>query len=142
MTAGTDLRPDETAHPGPTSLGQVSINNRVVEKMASLAAAEIPDAGGAAARVLGREVAVGGVLGTRETSLTSLPKASADVDGSLVVLSLSISVRWPAPVPEVSDAVRQHVCDRVTELTGLIVSEVSISVTELVTRLPAPPRVR
>jgi uncharacterized alkaline shock family protein YloU len=142
MTVGTDLRPDEAAHPGKTSLGRVSINNRVVEKMASLAAAEIPDAGGAAARVLGREVAVGGALGTRETSLDSLPKASADVDGSLVVLSLSISVRWPAPVPEVSDAVRQHVCDRVTELTGLIVSEVSISVTDLVTRLPAPPRVR
>jgi len=44
-------------------------------------------------------------------------------------------------VPEVSSAVREHVRSRVHELTGLTVTEVSISVTDLVTRLPAPPRV-
>jgi uncharacterized alkaline shock family protein YloU len=142
MTAGTDLQPDDASHPGQTGLGRISIQDRVVEKMASRAAAEIPDAGGAAARVLGRGVDAGGVLGIRQASLDSLPKASADVDGALVVLSLSISVRWPAPVPAVSDAVRRRVTDRVAELTGLTVSEVSISVTDLVTRLPAPPRVR
>jgi uncharacterized alkaline shock family protein YloU len=70
-----------------------------------------------------------------------LPKTSADVDGSRVILDLSISVRWPASVPEVTDAVREHVRSRVGELTGLTVTEVSISVTALVTQLPAPPRV-
>jgi uncharacterized alkaline shock family protein YloU len=80
-------------------------------------------------------------LGARQTSLTALPKSTADVDGSLVILDLSISVRWPASVPEVTDAVREHVRSRVSELTGLTVTEVSISVTALVTQLPAPPRV-
>jgi uncharacterized alkaline shock family protein YloU len=83
-----------------------------------------------------------GAFGARRRSLTALPKVSADIDGSIVVLELSISVRWPASVPEVSSAVREHVRDRVSDLTGLSVTEIAISVTVLVTRLAAPPRVR
>jgi uncharacterized alkaline shock family protein YloU len=86
----------------------ISINDRVVEKMAARAAAEIPDAGAAAPRVLGRSVPGAAALG----------------------------------VPEVSNAVREHVRDRVHELTSLTVTEVAISVTDLVTHLPGPPRVR
>jgi uncharacterized alkaline shock family protein YloU len=126
---------------GRTELGMISINDRVVEKMAARAAAEIPDAGAAAPRVLGRSVTGAAALGARTTSLTALPKASADVDGSIVILDLSISVRWPASVPEVASAVREHVRSRVKELTGLTVAEVSISVTDLATRLPGPSRV-
>ena len=127
---------------GRTELGMIGINDRVVEKMAARAAAEIPDAGAAAPRVLGRSVTGAAALGARTTSLTALPKSSADIDGSIVILDLSISVRWPASVPEVTSAVREHVRGRVHELTGLTVTEVSISVTDLVTRLPRPPRVR
>jgi uncharacterized alkaline shock family protein YloU len=127
---------------GRTELGMITINDRVVEKMAARAAVELPDAGAAAPRILGRSVTSATALGARATSLTALPKASADVDGSVVILDLSISVRWPASVPAVTSAVREHVRCRVTELTGLTVAEVSISVTGLVTRLPGPPRVR
>jgi uncharacterized alkaline shock family protein YloU len=127
---------------GRTELGLITINDRVVAKMAARAAAEIPDAGAAAPRVLGRSVTGAAVVGARTTSLTGLPKASADVDGSVVTLDLSISVRWPASVPEVTSAVRERVCSRVSGLTGLTVAEVSISVTDLVTRLPGPARVR
>jgi uncharacterized alkaline shock family protein YloU len=110
--------------------------------MAARAAIEVPDAGAAASRFLGRSMAGASALGARQTSLTDLPKTSADVDGSRVILDMSISVRWPASVPEVSDAVREHVRSRVGELTGLTVTEVSISVTALVTQLPALPRVQ
>ena len=127
---------------GRSELGMISINDQVVAKLASQAAVEIEDAGAAAPRLLGRSLSGAAALGARQTSLTALPKASADVDGSIVVLTLSISVRWPASVPSVSSTVREHVRSRVSELTGLTVSEVSISVTDLVTRLPAPPRVR
>jgi uncharacterized alkaline shock family protein YloU len=125
--------------PGRNELGMISINDRVVEKMAAGAAIEVPDAGAAASRFLGRSMAGASALGARQTSLTALPKASADVDGSVVILDLSISVRWPASVPAVTSAVREHVRCRVTELTGLTVAEVSISVTDLVTRLPRGP---
>jgi uncharacterized alkaline shock family protein YloU len=127
---------------GRTELGLITINDRVVAKMAARAATEIPDAGAAAPRVLGRSVTGAAVVGARTTSLTGLPKASADVDGSVVTLDLSISVRWPASVPEVTSAVRERVCSRVSGLTGLTVAEVSISVTDLVTRLPGSARVR
>ena len=127
---------------GRTELGMITIDDRVVEKLAAGTAAEIPDAGAAAPRLLGRSVTGPGPLGSRRTSLTALPRASARVDGSVVVLNLWISVRWPAPVPEVSGAVREHVRDRVGELTGLTVTEVAISVTGLVTQLPPPPRAR
>jgi uncharacterized alkaline shock family protein YloU len=126
---------------GRTELGLITINDRVVAKMAARAATEIPDAGAAAPRVMGRPVTGAAVVGARTTSLTGLPKASADVDGSVVTLDLSISVRWPASVPEVTSAVRERVCSRVSGLTGLTVAEVSISVTDLVTRLPGPARV-
>ncbi len=125
---------------GATDLGMISINDQVVEKMAARAAAEIPDAGAAAPRVLGRSVTGAAALGVRTTSLTALPKASADVDGSTVVLDLLISVRWPASVPEVTSAVRERVRSRVSELAGLTVAEVSISVTDLATGLPGPAR--
>lgn len=127
---------------GRTELGMITINDRVVEKMAARAAVELPDAGAAAPRILGRSVTSAAALGARATSLTALPNASADVDGSVVILDLSISVRWPASVPAVTSAVREHVRCRVTELTGLTVAEVSISVTDLVTHLPGAPRVR
>src|SRR5450755_2320251 len=146
MTTSTAIQPAvpaavPAAGPGRNELGLISINDRVVEKMAAGAAIEIPDAGAAASRFLGRSMAGASALGARQTRLTALPKASADVDGSLVNLDLSISVRWPASVPEVTSAVRENVRRRVSELTGLTVSEVSISVTALVTQLPAPPRV-
>ena len=142
MTASTAIQPAvAVSGPGRNELGMISINDRVVEKTAARAAIEIPDAGATASRFLGRSMAGASALGARQTSLTALPKASADVDGSLVNLDLSISVRWPASVPEVSSAVRENVQRRVSELTGLTVSEVSISVTALVTQLPAPPRV-
>ena len=142
MRAGTAAGLAVPSSPaGRTELGMISINDRVVEKMAARAAAEISDAGAAAPRVLGRSVTGAAALGARTTSLTALPKSSADIDGSIVILDLSISVRWPASVPEVTSAVREHVRGRVHELTGLTVTEVSISVTDLVTRLPGPPRV-
>ncbi len=127
---------------GRTELGVISVSDSAVQDIAALAAAEIPDAGGAAPRVLGRAVTGAGAFGVRPTSLAAQPKARARVDGGAVTLDLSMSVRWPMSVPEVTSAVREHVRDRVSELTGLTVDEISISVTALVTGPPAAPRVR
>lgn len=122
-----------------SELGMISIDDRVVAKLAARAAVEVPDAGGAAPRILGKSL--DGLQGVRDTSLNSLPKATAEVDGSVVVVDLQISVRWPACVPEVAAHVRQHVAKRVHSLTGLHITEVTIEVTDLVTRLSPPPRV-
>jgi len=57
-------------------------------------------------------------------------------------VTLEISVRWSAPVPEVAGQVRSQVRARVTELAGLDVDEVHITVTDLATDIAAPPRAR
>jgi uncharacterized alkaline shock family protein YloU len=80
--------------------------------------------------------------GVRDTSLTTLPKTSVRIDGAVALIRLELSVRWPASIPAVTEQVRQHVKQRVSALTGLQVAEVTIKVTDLVTSLPKPPRVR
>jgi uncharacterized alkaline shock family protein YloU len=141
MTAAT-AESAAAAQAGRTELGTITIADSVVSKIAARAAAENPDAGAAAARVLGRAVPAAGHLGLRDTDLAGLPKASVDVDGSKAFLNLEISVRWPASVPAVTDQVRSHLRSRVTELTGLTVEEVHIVVADLATDIAPPPRVR
>jgi len=133
---------DRAAGVGRTALGTISIGDRVVSKIAARAAVEVPDAGAAATRVLGRTVPGAGHLGLRGTDLDGLPKTSVDVDGSKAYIDLTIGVRWPAPVAEVSEQVRSSVQERVGELTGLSVDEVRITVADLVTHIVPPPRVR
>ena len=111
-----------------------------MQKLAARAAVEVPDAGAAAPRVMGRSVTAARALGGRQTSLTGLPRSEAEVDGSTAALALWVSIRWPASIPGVSTAVRDHVRDRVRTLTGLEVTEVSISVTDLATGLSPPAR--
>ena len=139
MTSTLEKSTESPPGVGRTELGTVTVADRVVARLAARAALEISDAGGAAPRILGRSL--DGVKGTRNTSLDALPRATADVDGSVAVLSLELSVRWPASVPATTAAVRAHVAARITELTGLTVAELRISVTDLVTHLTPPPRV-
>jgi uncharacterized alkaline shock family protein YloU len=140
MSAGTAV--DPAAWAGRSELGTISIADAVVSKIAARAAAENPDAGAAVARMLGRAVPGAGHLGLRGTDLKALPKTSVDVDGSKAFVNLEISVRWPASVPEVTGQVREHVRDRVRELTGLVVDEVHIVVADLATDITPLPRVR
>jgi uncharacterized alkaline shock family protein YloU len=140
MSGGTSV--ESAARGGRSELGIISIADAVVSKIVARAAAENPDAGAAVARMLGRAVPGAGHLGLRGTDLKALPKTSVDVDGSKAFVNLEISVRWPASVPEVTGQVRQHVRDRVRELTGLDVDEVHIVVADLATDITPLPRVR
>jgi uncharacterized alkaline shock family protein YloU len=140
MSTATDVEPAVRA--GRNELGTISIADGAVTKIAARAAAENPDAGAAAARMLGRVVPGAGHLGVRGTDLQGLPKTSVDVDGAKAFVTLELSVRWPASVPDVTAQVRHHVRDRVRDLTGLDVAEVHIVVADLATDIAPPPRVR
>ena len=140
MSTATGVEP--AARAGCNELGTISIADGAVTKIAARAAAENPDAGAAAARMLGRVVPGAGHLGVRGTDLQGLPKTSVDVDGSKAFVTLELSVRWPASVPDVTAQVRHHVRARVRELTGLDVAEVHIVVADLATDIAPPPRVR
>jgi uncharacterized alkaline shock family protein YloU len=140
--APAEAAPAEPARAGRTELGTIRVGDGVVTKIAARAAAENPDAGAAAARVLGRAVPGAGHLGVRGTDLDALPKTTVQVDGAKAFVTLEISVRWPAPVSEVTSQVRSHVRARVAEMTGLDVDEVHIVVADLATDITPPPRVR
>jgi uncharacterized alkaline shock family protein YloU len=150
MSAATDTQPGPdtgaervpAVRPGRNEFGTISVADTVVTKIAARAAVENPDAGAAAARLLGRAVPGAGHLGVRGTDLDALPKTTVEVDGSKAFVNLEIAVRWPASVNQVSQQVRRHVQDRVQELTGLQVDEVHIVVSDLATDITPPPRVR
>ena len=114
----------------------------MVRKIAAKAAAENPDVGAPATRVLG--VALPGVAGVggHDSDLDGLPKTSVEVDGTQAFIEMEISVRWPKSVAAVTGHIRSHVRDRVGELTGLDVKEIHLTVADLVTDIPTPPRVR
>ena len=127
---------------GRNELGTIVVRDDVVAKIAAYAAVEIPDAGAAATRVMGRAIPGGGRLGLRATDLEALPKTKAEIDGNSAFLSVELSIRWPASVPDTTAQVRQHVRERVQELAGLTVAELDITVADLATTIAPPPRVR
>ena len=132
----------EPARMGRNEAGTISISDAAVTKIAARAAAEHPDAGAAAARLLGRALPGAGHLGVRGTDLDALPRTQVEVDRTKAFIRLELAVRWPCSVPEVTAAVREHVRTRLDELVGLSVDEVHVTVLELVTDLSAPPRVQ
>lgn len=131
-----------TARGGHPELGRITVSDRVVEKIAARAALEVAEAGGAAPRILGRSVPAAQQLGLRHTGLDSLPKTSADTDATLTFLDITLSVRWPTSIQQVTQAVRTHVAQRVEELTGRAVAELNITVAALVRDLDPGRRVQ
>lgn len=119
---------------GASTRGSMTIADRVVEKIAAVAAGEVERASGIPRRLLGTTFG-------RPTASTR-PRASAKVDVSTVSLKLSVSVEYPAPVRDVAAEVRERVARRIYELTGLKVTEIDITVPLFLTERPRPPRVR
>ena len=136
-----DRQPARPHGAGRNELGTISIADGVVTKIAARAAAENPDAGAAAARMLGRAVP-----GRRHARCAQhRPGGAAENHrgrGRLQGLrdAWRLSVRWPASIPEVTAQVRDHVRDRIRELAGLDVDEVHIVVADLATDITPPPR--
>jgi uncharacterized alkaline shock family protein YloU len=110
----------ELAPPGQR--GSTEIGDRVVERIAAMAVAEVDDAHGPARRLLGLQVP--GV---------AAPKVTVQIDGYLATVRLAMSVRYPAPIRQVTRRVREHVTARVGELTGLDVRHVDIDIPTLIT---------
>ncbi|VVJ17715.1 Uncharacterised protein [Amycolatopsis camponoti] len=113
--------------------GELVVAARVVERIAAHAAGELTDVGGAAGRVLG--IAVGGEDADRSV------KVAAEVDGDTVRLAARLSITYPASVTRTTERARAHLRDRVTELTGLAVQRVDITVTALHAPAREPRRV-
>jgi uncharacterized alkaline shock family protein YloU len=112
--------------------GELTIADRVVERIVEAAVAEAHHAGGAAPSVLGQP------LWAAAEGMKA--RVSATVDGGVVTATVRLSVRWPEPVLDVTRRVRARIVERVQALTGLRIAEVDIEITGLYT--PTRQRVR
>ncbi|MFC3576085.1 Asp23/Gls24 family envelope stress response protein [Streptomyces yaanensis] len=114
----------------PATRGRTTIADGVVEKIAGLAAREVPgvyDMGGGFGRALGavRERVPGG--GAR--SVTRGVKA--EVGEVQTALDLEIVVEYGVSITEVARAVRENVIAAVERMAGLEVVEVNIAVSDV-----------
>ncbi len=120
-----DLADDPTGGPGTTR-----IEDKAVEKIAQQSVDDVDRASGAARHVLG--VKVGSL--NEDTPA----RVNARVDGDLVSVTVSMAVRWPSSVREVTRQARNQVTDDITRFTGMRVAEVDITVPELLQVHPQP----
>lgn len=95
------------------------MNHKVIEKIAGQAASEVASAGGSS----------GGFLGFgSHTDLAARPKVDVELLGATASVHVAITVGYPTPIRKVTEQVRQHLIDRVGELTGVEVTRVDITV--------------
>ena len=114
--------------------GETTISPAVVQKITSKAASEVEGVQGVSSglrRLTGR------------TEEDPDAKVKAEVEREHASVDLGISVRYPQPVASTAERVREHVVRRLQQLTGLVVTDVNITVHELVVGddLPRRPRV-
>lgn len=107
----------------PADRGRLVLADKVVEKVAGQAAAEVPG-------VLGRE---GGVLGVgAHATTTARPSVDVDLSRDSADIAISAGVAYPASIRRVTAELRDHVAGRVQALTGVTVHRVDVDVKFLV----------
>ena len=114
--------------PLQTERGSTSISDGVVSKIAGIAAQEVEGIrmGGGAAQ------AVGGLLGSITGGSGSQTQGvSVEVGQEEAALDLTLTTEYGKSIPQLAEAVRQNVINRVESLVGLRVTEVNITVSNV-----------
>jgi uncharacterized alkaline shock family protein YloU len=126
---------EQRTGPGPlgysTSLqserGSIVIGDSVVAKVAGIAAQEVEgiQMGGGTSR------AVGGFLDSVSGSGGQTRGVSVEVGEEEAAIDLAMAVEYGMSIPQISEAVRRNVINRVENLVGLRVVEVNITVNDV-----------
>ena len=121
MSTSATTRP-ATAATGSAEMrrrGRLVLADRVVEKIAGQAAAEV-------AVTAGRS---GGFLGIgSENDTTARPKVDVTLSSDSADLALSVGIAYPGSIRRATQEVRDRVTERVETLTGVDVRRVDIDV--------------
>lgn len=99
--------------------GHTTIADKVVERIASIAAGEV-------------EAVTDSRQGWTRVVRGGLPRATAVVAGDTSRISVAVAAIWPAPLSGVAGRVRDHVSDRVSTLVGVTVTAVDVSIADVV----------
>jgi uncharacterized alkaline shock family protein YloU len=108
--------------------GRTTIAESVVAKIASLAAKEVEGVDALGGIISG---AIGGVVGRIRGDEHRTAGVGVEVGERQAAVDLTMTVRYPYPIHETAEAVRDNVIDRIESMTGLDVVEVNIAVTDL-----------
>ena len=125
-----------TAHPAPVppeERGRLTVNDRVVEKVAGYAVTLVTDAAAAPRRMLG--VNIGGAR------LDDAASVRAQINDDIASAQVAIAVRWPKSVQKVAAEVRERIRSEVKATTGVRVDHVDVEVVSMSLPDSARPRV-
>ena len=134
----SDLWCQEEGRQGQSPLhsdrGTINISDSVVQKIAGIAAQEVEkvQVGG------GTAAAVTGFLGSVSSAVTGssggggpTSGVSVEVGNEEAAVDLTMAIEYGVSIPQLSEAVRRNVINRIENLTGLRCTEVNIVVTDV-----------
>lgn len=101
--------------------GTLTIRDRVVHTLAARAALDV-------------DGVVRHSSGLDKVTGHDLPRVDTTIAGGHVRAAVAIAVLWPRPLPSIASRVRSQVSDTLSELTGLDVESVGVSIDAIVSR--------
>ena len=123
MSEGTSQSPLHTER------GSTSISDSVVSKIAGIASQEVDGIRMGS----GGSQAVSGILGsiTGGSSGSQTQGVSVEVGQEEAAIDLTLTAEYGKSIPQLAEAVRRNVANRVESLVGLRVNEVNITVSNI-----------
>jgi uncharacterized alkaline shock family protein YloU len=119
----------QQSSPLQTERGSTSISDSVVSKIAGIASQEVDGIRMGS----GGSQAVSGILGsiTGGSSGSQTQGVSVEVGQEEAAIDLTLTAEYGKSIPQLAEAVRRNVANRVQSLVGLRVTEVNITVSNI-----------
>ena len=120
---------ERSQSPLQTERGSTSISDSVVSKIAGIASQEVDGIRMGS----GGSQAVSGILGsiTGGSSGSQTQGVSVEVGQEEAAIDLTLTAEYGKSIPQLAEAVRRNVANRVQSLVGLRVNEVNITVSNI-----------
>ena len=118
----------QSSNPLQTERGNTTIQDTVVSKISGIAAQEVDGirmGGGGSQAVSGLIGSITGGSGGQSAGVT------VEVGQEEAAIDLTLTAEYGKSIPQLSEAVRRNVINRVENLVGLKVNEVNIDVTNI-----------
>lgn len=110
----------------PGRRGSLVIADKVIERLATIAAREMDEVTRTGGRWTASPLATLGSLGANR-----LPHATAQVAGGRARIRVDVAAPWPSSASEVARRVREHVATQVSALAGIKVDAVDVTVAQM-----------
>ncbi|QHC68237.1 Asp23/Gls24 family envelope stress response protein [Rathayibacter oskolensis] len=119
--------PSSAKHGTATSTGKNTIADGVVEKVAGIAARQVPgvhDLGGGAARAIG---AIRNAINAQDRG----QGISVEVGEKQVAADITVVAEYPVALQKLADSIRSAVSEAITSVVGMEVTEVNVTVSDV-----------